>query len=855
LDAQSGLVAPFAGNDTPGYSGDNGPALNAQLNSPVGLALDSQGNLYIADAGNNRVRRVSQGVIDTIAGSGPPGPLPFNFGGDNGLATNALLSRPVGVAVNPNGDIFIADVGNGRVRVVSNGTIATVAMVDDPEALAADSAGNVYIANTLYDEILKLSNGALTTFAGLGSGLVDNGPFPYTFPYQLYNPRGVAADSAGNVYISDTVNQRVRKVSNGTITTVAGTGAAGFSGDNGPAINAQFYFPSGLAVDSSGNLFIVDSENYRIRKVSNGTITTVAGTGAAGFSGGGVVLGSAGIGGDGGLALSAQLNGPAGLATDNTGNLFIADTSNSRIREVSSDVISSVAGSNVFGGLGGDNGPATSALLKGPWGVAVDSGGNLYIADTSNNRVRKVSNGVISTVAGNGASGFSGDGGPATSAQLALPASVALDSKGGLYIADFQNNRVRKVSNGTITTVAGTGTAGFNGDNGPAAAAQICEPMGVAVDLADNLYIADTCNGRIREVSGGIITTVAGDGTSDFGGDNGPAIAAQISGPSSVALDSAGNIYIADTYNNRIRRISNGVITTIAGNGFQAFGGDNGPAASAQLDQPFGIAVDSFGNVYFTDGANSRVRILTPSGPPPLAPAIDAVVNAASNLSGPLAPGEIVVMTGSGLGPAQLVSASVGGDGLYDKLLAGVSVRFGVIPAPMLYASATQLAAIVPYEIGGPNASVTVMYMGLTSAPMVVPVSAASPGIFTLDSTGQGQAAAVNQDGSINGPAAPAKPGDVILLFATGEGQTLPDAVDGEPAVQPIPRPLLPVTATIGGQSVQPQYAGGAPGEVAGLMQVNVQIPVGISPGTAVPVSLVVGGVSSQTGVTIAVGP
>src|ERR1019366_9345320 len=214
------------------------------------------------------------------------------------------------------------------------------------------------------------------------------------------------------------------------------------------------------------------------------------------------------------------------------------------------------------------------------------------------NRIRKVSNGVITTVAGNGTSGNIGDNGPATGAQLNYPTGVAVDSAGNLYIADQYNHRIRKVSNGVITTVAGSGTAGFSGDNGPATSAQLYYPAGVAVDAAGNLYIADQYNHRIRKVSNGVITTVAGSGTAGFSGDNGPATSAQLSGPGGVAADSAGNLYIADTSNYRIRKVSNGVITTAAGGGS---GGDNGPATSAQLNYPAGVAVDSAGNLYIAD--------------------------------------------------------------------------------------------------------------------------------------------------------------------------------------------------------------------------------------------------------------
>ena len=260
----------------------------------------------------------------------------------------------------------------------------------------------------------------------------------------------------------------------------------------------------------------------------------------------------------------------------------------------------------------GDNGPATSARLNAPTGVTVDPNGNLYIADSGNSRIREVSNAVISTVAGNGTPGFSGDNGPAAGAQLANPYGLAIDLAGNLYIADSSNNLVRKVSNGTIATVAGNGTPGFSGDNGPAIRAQLASPAGVAVDSGGNLYIADTLNNLVRKVSGGVITTMAGNGTPGFGGDGGPATSAQLYAPSGIAVDSAGNLYIADTYNGSIRKISGGVIATVAGIGTSGFGGDNGPATSAQLDNPYGLAVDSGGRVYAADFDNNRVRVLTP---------------------------------------------------------------------------------------------------------------------------------------------------------------------------------------------------------------------------------------------------
>ncbi|HXP87708.1 MAG TPA: IPT/TIG domain-containing protein [Bryobacteraceae bacterium] len=584
LDAQTGILTLAAGNGTAGFSGDNGPATNAQLYNPNGVAVDSAGNLYIADAGNARIRRVSNGVITTV-GNGAAG---------------------VGVAVDSTGNLYIADSVNNRVRKVSNGVVSTVAgngtagfggdngpatsaQLSGPAAVAVDSAGNLYIADYGNDRVRKVSNGVITTVAGNGtaSSNGDNGPATTA---QLSGPSGVAVDPAGNLYIAAST---VRKVSNGIITTAAGGGSAS-PGDNGPATSALL-LAEGVAVDSVGRLYIADSFNSgRIRRVSNGAITTVAGGGSS-F-------------GDKGPTASAQLYNPAGVAVDSAGNLYIADSNDYRVRKVANGIITTVAGNGTLG-FSGDNGPASSAQLWFPYGVAVDSAGNMFIADAINNRVRKVSNGIITTVAGNGMFlGFSGDNGPAASAQLSFPYGVAVDSAGNLYIADYGNNRVRKVSNGIITTIAGNGTAGFNGDLGPATNAQLNRPVGVAVDSAGSLYIADTLNNRIRKVSNGVITTVAGGGSSL--NDNGPAASAQLNNPNGVTVDSTGNLYIADTQNNRVRKVANGVITTIAGGG-SSFG-DNGPATSAQLAGPAGVSVDSAGNVYIGDTGENRIRLLTP---------------------------------------------------------------------------------------------------------------------------------------------------------------------------------------------------------------------------------------------------
>ncbi len=339
--------------------------------------------------------------------------------------------------------------------------------------------------------------------------------------------------------------------------------------------------PTGVAVDTSANVYFSSEQMNAVFKLdSAGTLTRIAGTGVAGFSG------------DGDSATGAELAGPHGVAVDPSGNLYIADTGNSRIRRISaSGIITTVAG---------------NSLLYRPWGVAIDSAGNLYIADTSNHRVRKMSPaGTITTLAGT-TCGFSGDGGPASAAKLCGPSGVAVDGSGNVYVADSDNHRIRKISpNGTISTVAGTGVAGFSGDGGPAANAALMYPNGIAVDAAGCLFIADTSYGRIRKVSGaGIITTVAGGGSSSA--DGVAATSARLASPWGVAPDSSGVLYIADTSNNRLRKVSiTGTIISAVGGGSV---GDGSPAAFAQFGQPKAIARDTMGNLFIADTANHRVR-------------------------------------------------------------------------------------------------------------------------------------------------------------------------------------------------------------------------------------------------------
>jgi hypothetical protein len=376
----------------------------------------------------------------------------------------------------------------------------------------------------------------------------------------------------------------------GVISTVAGNHTAGYTGDGAAATSGELHTPSRVAVDSAGNIYIADSANNAVRKVtaSTGFISTLAGTGTAGFSG------------DGGTATSAKLSDPNGVSVDGAGNVYIADYSNNRVRKitVSTGIIATVAG-NGTQGYSGDGGQATSAELYTPGGATPDGAGNLYISDAQNNRVRKVSlaTGVITTVAGTGTGGYSGDGGLATSAKLSAPVSVAFDSAGNFYVADYENNVVRKVTiaTGFITTVAGTGTGGYSGDGGPATSAKLFLPCGIALDSAGNLYIADSTNNRIRKVDSGTgyISTVAGTGTAGYTGNSGAATGAKLSVPNDVALAGAGSLSIADSSNNVIRKvdISQSALT---------FATPTAVDSTDSTDDPQTATVENIGNASLT---------------------------------------------------------------------------------------------------------------------------------------------------------------------------------------------------------------------------------------------------------------
>ncbi len=522
-----------------GIRGDGGLATAADLRAPVAVAVDSLGRIYIADRNSHVVRRVEPGgAITTVAGNGVP-----DYGGDGGPGPGASLYSPSALALDPDGNLLIAEYWNRRLRALN------------PAGMIRTVAGNLF--GSVQDGVSALA-------------------------VALVSPTAVAADRAGNIYVVEDTYARVRKIdSAGVIRTIIGVGRNGFGGDGGPAELALLNQPQGIAIDASGNIFVADTWNHRVRKVTpTGIITTVAGDGQRRFAG------------DGGPAVSASLDVPKGLALDAQRNLYIADSGNARIRKVTpAGAISTVAGGVWFEPIG-DGGPATAASLYDPSGLAFDGRGNLYIADTMNRRVRKVTpEGTITTVAGNGDTGSMGDGGRAAEALLFAPRDSTFDARGNLYVADTSNRRVRKITAaGAISTVAGSG--GANDPKNP-----LGLPSALAFDSAGNLYIAEAYTGRLSKLSaGGSLGLLATNSGSAWN-------------PGGMAFDAAGKLYIPDADHHTVSRFdpSSGTFTVVAGTGLPGFCGDGGPPAAACLNRPADVAFDKTGNLYIADSSNQRI--------------------------------------------------------------------------------------------------------------------------------------------------------------------------------------------------------------------------------------------------------
>lgn len=495
-----------------GFTGDGGPADTAMISNPEMLLLDTAGHLYFGENGNHRVRVIDlgTGIINTFAGNGTAGSA-----GDSGLATAAQLNDPSGLARDANNNIYIADNATRKIRKVD----ATTGI------------------------IITVAGSGLMTAPGSG----DGGP---ALAAQLNSPIGVTTGLTGNLYISDNGSNRVRVVNTttGIITNAMGTGTTTYGGDGDPANNSVLNVgsPSDVNIDAAGNVYISDA--YRLRKVNAVTniISTIAGNGTQGNSG------------DGGPATAAQFGNIVGTTVDAQGNIYIADANNSRIRKIDTGgIVTAFAGTGVSG-YSGDGGPALNAKLGNLSGLAMSADKSiLYLTDGPTVRQVVLSTGIISTIAGiSGLYGSTGDGGPSTAAKLYTPTNLATDTAGNIYIADMNASKIRKITiaTGIITTFAGS-IFGFQGDGGPASAAQFHNPTDIAFDINGNMYIADEWNKRIRKIDAvtGIVSTISGTGNTAYPVDGGPAISASYWNPSSIAVDAAGHLYIGDDGVRRVR--------------------------------------------------------------------------------------------------------------------------------------------------------------------------------------------------------------------------------------------------------------------------------------------------------------
>jgi len=660
----NGNISTVAGNNSFSYSGDNGPAIAAGLSRPSGIFVDSLGNLFIADSGNNVIRKVDHTtqIITTVAGGGAGCAGQTDSLGDGCMATSAIVPQPNAVAVDSFGNFFLSDTTNKIVRKVDTNGVITVyagggsgsthgdgspainAYINGPAGLVVDGTGNLYIADSIDNIVFEVDTSAqhlITRVAGGTDcpGRLDGyGDGCVATQSELNSPEGVFIDGSGNLFIADMFNQIVRRVDHSTqiITIVAGggatpttcTGATDNLGDGCLATQSKLVIPQGVAADTNGNVFIADTGDSYIRRVgSNAIITIYAGNGTST------------LGGDNGQATAASIGMPFGVSVDAANHILIADQLNNVIREVDAGgIITTIAGGgSTYVVVPGstdtwcDGCLALQAILQGPTGVAENSSGDFFIADQGHDLVRRVDHTslMITAAAGggpyppdacNGAVDSVGDGCLATQAYVSLPTSIALDTNGNLLVPDPGNNRVRRVDHATqiITSIAGTGNAQFSGDGGLATNAGL-SPSSVVQDPAGNLYIADTGNNRIRKVdTNGYISTVAGGGINpstcsgsvDALGDGCLATQAILNQDYGVAVNSVGDLFIADHNTHRVRRVDHAtqIITSFAGNGRNGFSGDNGSAASAQLNSPSGVFVDTLGNVYIADEVNNRIR-------------------------------------------------------------------------------------------------------------------------------------------------------------------------------------------------------------------------------------------------------
>ncbi len=604
-------VTTIAGNGTAGYGDGFDPA---EFSSPQGVAVDTAGNVYVADTGNHRIRKITPGgLVTTLAGDGHPYLT-------NGPAAASEFYSPQGVAVDGSGNVFVADTGDHVIRKIdASGQVTTYAgagaapgfadgaaasaSFDSPGGLAIDAAGNVYVADSGNNRIRKIDTGGnVTTVAGNGVAGDTDGTGGPSGSAQFAWPTGIAADGAGNLFVADTGNNRIRKIDpEGNVTTFAGNGSAGFAdGSGGRSGSAELRWPGGVALGAAGDLFVADQDNYRLRRIDpSGDVTTVAGGPAPGF-----VDGSSSV---------ARFYGPRAVALAASGTIVVADEENDAIREVdATGTVTTLAGDGAAGYFDGQGGGSGAIEFDAPQGIAVDGYGKIYVADTGNDRLRSIdpNAGQVATLAGDGTAGFANGNGQAGSGELNHPVGIAFG--GAIYAGDTGNDCIREVTSAGLKTMSGQPAAGFA--DGASSVARFSGPAGIA-GRQWSVFLADPGNHRIRFVDqAGKASTLAGSGAA--GTADGPAASATFEFPAAVAVDATGKvIYVVDRDANDVRVLQNGNVTTLAGNGVAGdVDGTGGANGTAEFNAPQGVAVDSDGNVYVADTGNNRIRQIDPSG-------------------------------------------------------------------------------------------------------------------------------------------------------------------------------------------------------------------------------------------------
>ncbi len=913
LQLSTGIITTIAGNGGYRASGDGGPATQAGFD-PYGLAVDSSGNLYIADYSNDRVRKVtiSTNIITTVAGSGQTG-----YSGDNGPATSATLDGPRGVAVDSNNNIYIADFYNNAIRRVTstdgrinsyagNGDLdlygdngaADKAAVPLPETIAIDPTGTqLYILQVGIIRAVNLQSNVISTLGGsLDVGFKgDGGPVAGAM---FAAPLDIHFAPNGDVYIADTSNYRVRKIAGGVVTTVAGSDVK----DNQAATSAYLNAPTSVGVSANGDLIISDTYNQRVRRVgSDGKIVTISGDGIPGST-------------------AARVSLPAGVAFDQQGLLMFCDSGNDRIRTISpTGGISTYAGGRT--GFAGDGGLASAAQFDMPNDIKFDAAGNLYIADSANGRVRKVDakTGIISTIGGNGRTGLSGIGGPATSAPM-TPVTITPDAAGNVYVADTPNHRILKIeaATGNVVLVAGTGGRGFSGDGGDAKSAKLALPGCARLDAAGNLYICDTGNAAVRKVTpSGIITTIAGNGNYQFDKDSGAALSVALV-PVDAWVTANGQIYLADIINNRVRKLTPqtaAAMVITAGNNQKGNPGaqialtvkvaDSAAVAVAGIPVTFAVttgaatlsastattAADGTASVTTTLGATAGPVTVTASASGVASVSFSLTVNQVITILEPLinqggvlgaglstpaqrtvAVNGIASVFGSNFAPPGTAVQVGDGDLVNGKVpttLAGACVTVGGVKAPIFLVYPGQINFQIPTVTAGPAAVQVTSSCGLAnelkSNTDSITVQASAPEFFYLKPNTGGRNPIAARDavsGAVIGAAdlfpgggtAPAQPGEYVALYATSFGATNPAINPGDIPPAGLAKVTGSLKLTFGGRTIADAgilYAGIAPG-FPGLYQLNFQVPTDMPEGDQAVV-LTIGGASSPLGPFITV--